>query len=186
MTDLTSAAARGGLFLGVVSVAAYSIWAWRLVPGTAPLYAAIALVYLLGGGWALARLVPGARRRSYPLVFAGAFAGYAMLWCVCWFGLRGRYHADLHGATLGLVWFTWLHARAFQFRGSWFPPALVLIGAHAIGYAAGETLHELAGGPAGRLLWGAAHGVGFGAGAGALLHWVTSTTPGADPGTASG
>jgi hypothetical protein len=160
----------GSLGLAAVSLAAYSLWAFRLVAGTGALYASVAAVYLASSGWLLARLVPPAGRVRYLGLFTIGFAGYATLWCLCWFGLRGRYHADFHGSVLGLAWLAWLHWRAFAARGSWIQPALVLLALHTLGYTAGDDLHALVGGVRGRLLWGLGHGLGFGAGLGWLLH----------------
>src|SRR5688500_6312561 len=47
----------GGISFCLVSVLAYSIWAFRLVPGTAGLYSATAAVYIGLSGLALSRLV---------------------------------------------------------------------------------------------------------------------------------
>jgi hypothetical protein len=160
----------GALGFAVVSLAAYSVWAFRLVAGTGLLYASIAAVYLGASGGILARLVPPPGRARYFGLFTLGFAGYAALWCLCWFGLRGRYHADFHGAVLGLGWLAWLHWRAFAARGSWAPAALVLLALHTLGYTLGDDLHALIGGVPGRLLWGLGHGLGFGAGLGWLLH----------------
>lgn len=160
----------GALGLAGISLAAYSIWAFRLLAGTGPLYVSIAGVYLTTSGWMMSRLVPSAGRARYLGLFSLGFAGYAAIWCLCWFGLRGRYHADFHGSVLGLAWLAWLHWRAFGARGSWLPPALVLLALHTLGYTLGEDLHSLLGGVRGRLLWGLGHGLGFGAGLGWLLH----------------
>ncbi len=159
----------GAAGFALVSVAAYSIWAFRLVGGTGPLYGSIAAVYLAASGWILSRLVPPAGRVRYLGLFTLGFAGYAALWCVCWFGLRGRYHADFHGSVLGLAWLAWLHWRAFGARGPWIPAALVLLALHTVGYTVGDDLHSVVGGVRGRLLWGLGHGLGFGAGLGWLL-----------------
>lgn len=160
----------GALGFAVVSLAAYSVWAFRLVAGTGMLYASIAAVYLGASGAILARLVPPSGRIRYLGLFTLGFAGYAALWCLCWFGLRGRYHADFHGSVLGLGWLAWLHWRAFAARGPWVPAALVLLALHTLGYTLGDDLHALVGGVHGRLLWGLGHGLGFGAGLGWLLH----------------
>src|SRR5687767_6004573 len=99
----------GSLSFGAVSALAYSIWAFRLVPGAAALYTTIAAVYIGLAGLALSRLVlaPGAWKR-FPLLFALAFFGYAIGWCALWFGLRGRFQADLWGALAGLAIMTWI------------------------------------------------------------------------------
>jgi hypothetical protein len=159
----------GATRFALVSLAAYSIWAFRLVAGTGPLYASVAAVYLFASGWILSRLVPPAGRVRYLVLFTLSFAGYAALWCLCWFGLRGRYHADFYGSVLGLAWLAWLHWRVFGARGSWIPAALVLLALHTLGYTVGDDLHALVGGVRGRLLWGLGHGLGFGAGLGWLL-----------------
>jgi len=176
----------GSLGFAAVSLAAYSLWAFRVVAGTALLYASIASVYLVASGWILARLVPPSGGIRYLGLFTFGFAGYAALWCVCWFGLRGRYHADFHGAVLGLAWFAWLHWRAFSARGSWIPAALVLLSLHTLGYTIGDDLHALLGGVRGRLLWGLGHGLGFGAGLGWLLHRAQTASRSAEDSVGAG
>src|SRR5215217_7094750 len=104
----------GSVSFAAVSVLAYSIWAFRLIPGTAAMYTTIAAVYIGLSGLALSRLVsaPGAWKR-FPVLFAAAFLVYAIGWCVFWFGLKGKFHADLFGAAAGLAGMTWLLRRAF-------------------------------------------------------------------------
>ena len=161
---------HGSVSFAVVSVVAYSIWAYRLVPGTVAMYCAIAAVYIGLSGLALSRLirVPGAWKR-FPVLFALAFLLYAICWCAFWFGLKGKYHADLFGFVAGLAALTWLLRAGFGGRPDFLPLFGVVFTFHAIGYAIGDELHTLAHGAPGRLLWGAAHGLGFGAGLGNLL-----------------
>lgn len=160
----------GALSFGVVSTVAYAIWAYRLVPGTVGLYTTTALVYICLGGLALSRLVmaPGAWKR-FPPCFALVFFVYAAAWCVFWFGLRGKYQADLWGAIAGLAAVTWLLRRAFGATPGFLVAFLVLLALHSAGYYAGEKLYAVVGRSNGRLLWGAAHGLGFGAGLGYVL-----------------
>ena len=155
----------GSLSFGAVSALAYSIWAFRLVRGTAGLYTTIALVYLGLGGLALSWLVaaPGAWRR-FPPCFALGFLAYAVAWCACWFGLHGKFHADFWGSVAGLAAMTWLLQRAFGQPHGFLAMFAVLLALHSAGYYAGDYLHSSIAGPKGRLLWGAAHGLGFGAG----------------------
>ena len=176
----------GAVGFALVSLAAYSVWAFRLVAGTGLLYGSIAAVYLVASGSVLAQLVPPAGRARYLGLFTLGFTGYAALWCLCWFGLRGRYHADFHGAVLGLGWLAWLHWRAFGARGSWVPSALVLLALHTLGYTAGDDLHAWVGGVRGRLLWGLGHGLGFGAGLGWLLHHAQHSSRSTDATGTSG
>lgn len=166
------------LAFGAVSTLAYSIWAFRLVPGTAGLYTTTALVYLGLGGLALSRLVavPGAAWR-FTLCFATVFLAYAVCWCAFWFGLRGKYRADLWGAMAGLAAMTWLLQLAFDRRRGFLAMFLVLIALHSAGYYAGEQLYAAVRGTSGRLLWGAAHGLGFGAGLGYVLFQLQRRAP---------
>ena len=163
-----SALLGGGFTFGLVSLAAYSLWAWRLIPNEGALFAAIALVYLGVGGFVLGRLVRGGGWR-FPLLFAVVFAAYAVLWCAGWFTLGGKHHGDLYGAAAGLAAMTVLLRRAFGARGGWIKSFGVLFACHTLGYTLGADAHELIAGLEGRLAWGVCHGAGFGAGLGYLL-----------------
>lgn len=169
-STLTHAVIFGGLSFGAVSVLAYSIWAFRLIPGEAAMYSAIAAIYIGVAGLALSRLVraPGAWKR-FPLLFAVVFLAYALCWCAFWFGMKGRHQADLYGAFAGLAVATWLLQRAFGQTGGFVRSFLVLFALHSAGYYLGGELYAMAGGKIGRLLWGAGHGLGFGAGLGFVL-----------------
>lgn len=169
--SLPCALIYGALSFGAVSTLAYTIWAFRLVPGTAGLYTTTALVYVGLGGLALSRLVvaPGAWKR-FPPCFAVVFLAYAAVWCAFWFGLRGKHQADLWGAVAGLAATTWLLQRAFGAARGFLISFLVLLALHSAGYYLGEYLYATVHGTNGRLLWGAAHGLGFGAGLGFVLH----------------
>jgi hypothetical protein len=159
----------GSVSFCVVSVLAYSIWAFRLVPGTAALYAATASVYVGLAGLALSRLLHGRDAKRFPLLFAAAFLAYAICWCAFWFGLNGKYHADLWGAAVGLAAMTWVIKDRLKSEQRFLPLFAVLFTFHTLGYTLGGELYALARGTTGRLLWGAAHGFGFGAGLGYVL-----------------
>ena len=159
----------GALTFGLVSVVAYSIWAFRLVPGTVGLYTTTAVLFLGLGGFALSRLVPAPARRRFPLVFAVAFFAYAVAWCAFWFGLGGKFQADLWGAAAGLLAMTWIFRRTCTPAGTFLAGFAVLFTFHMLGYALGEELYAVVRRAPGRLLWGAAHGLGFGAGLGYVL-----------------
>jgi len=171
--SLAYAMIYGALSFGAVSVLAYSIWAYRLIPGTGAMYASIAAIYIGLTGLALSRLVLGAGATGrFALLFAAAFAVYALAWCAFWFGLKGKHHADLWGAAVGLLGMALMLSRAFGKRGDVLALFAVLFTCHSLGYYLGDVLYATVRGAAGRLLWGAAHGLGFGAGLGYVLFQI--------------
>lgn len=156
---------------GVVSVIAYSIWAFHLVPGRIPMYISIALVYFGLSGLALSRMVVrSGTTGKFCAFFAIAFLVYAIAWCLFWFGLKGKFHADLYGSFLGLAAMTWLFQKVFEKKGSFLIMFSVLFTCYTLGYYLGGEADALVSGPLGHLLWGAGHGLGFGAGLGFLLY----------------
>jgi hypothetical protein len=160
----------GAASFGVVSAAAYSIWAFHWVPGPYAMYASIALVYLGLGGLALSRLV-NARGTAgrFTALFALSFLAYAVCWCACWFGLHGRYYADFWGALMGLTAMTVMMRSALGSTANLTRLLVGLLVCHSAGYYLGGELHAALHGVAGKLLWGACHGLGFGAGIGYVL-----------------
>lgn len=161
---------KGGVSFAILSTIAYGIWAFQLLPYGPGMYAAIAVVYLGLGGLALGGLVAG--RGAIPRVtalFALSFFAYALIWCAFWFGLRGKHHADLWGAAVGLAAMSALVRRAFGATEGALEAWAVLFACHTVGYTLGDELHAAFRGVSGRLLWGTAHGAGFGAGLGYLL-----------------
>jgi hypothetical protein len=160
----------GSISFGLVSLLAYAIWAFRLVPGQAPMYSAIAAVYLILSGLALSRLAIAPKIvLRFALLFAISFLVYALFWCLLWFGIKGRYHGDLWGSLLGLAAMTWLFQNAFGSKNGFLAAFSILFTFHTIGYYLGYEANTYFGGTTGRLLWGAFHGLGFGAGLGNLM-----------------
>ena len=179
----------GAVSFGLVSVVAYSVWAFRLIANNGLMFAVTALVYIALAGLALGRLVRDpAQRKRFPFILAAGFAVYAACWCAFWFGLKGKYHADLWGAAVGLAALTLVLRAALDLPVGFLAAFGVLFTCHTLGYTLGDELYALVKGKAGRLLWGAGHGVGFGAGLGFLLAhtrrpWTNRVT--IDPSSAS-
>lgn len=169
--SLTASMLYGTLSFAIVSTLAYSLWAFRLVRGEALLFTAIAVVYLGLSGLALGRLlsIPYSIFR-FTALFALSFLLYAIAWCALWFGLGGQYHGDLYGSAAGLLAMAWFFHRAFGATKGLLASFSILFAFHTLGYYAGEVCYAEVGRKAGRLLWGACHGLGFGAGLGALIH----------------
>lgn len=165
---------HGAVGLALVSVAAYSIWALRILGGGA-MWFAVAAIYIALGGVVLGRLVigPGATARFAGL-FAVAFFTYAAAFCTFWFTLKGKYYADLWGSAVGLVLMTFFMMRAFEKRDGFWLLFLGLLAFHSLGYYAGGVLSPQFPGSTGRLLYGACHGLGFGAGLGFVLFHAQS------------
>ena len=159
----------GGLSFGVVSLLAYSIWAFRRTIGEATMYTSIATVYIGFGGIALSRLVRPFPTFRFAGIFGIAFLIYAIVWCVFWFGLGRKHHADLWGSVVALAGMVCMLRRGLNSKANFLPLFGVLFAFHTIGYYLGDVLYATVGRSAGRLLWGAAHGVGFGAGLGYVL-----------------
>lgn len=163
-------ALKGAVSFAILSTAAYGIWAFQLLPYGPGMYAAIAVVYLGLGGLSLGGVVAGRGVVArVTALFALSFFAYALIWCAFWFGLRGKHHADLWGAAAGLAAMSTLIRRAFGASGGALEAWAVLFVCHTLGYTLGDELHAAFRGATGRLLWGTAHGAGFGAGLGYLL-----------------
>jgi len=163
-------ALKGAVSFAILSTVAYGIWAFQLLPYGPGMYAAIAVVYLGLGGLSLGGVVAGRGVVArVTALFALSFFAYALIWCAFWFGLRGKHHADLWGAAAGLAAMSTLVRRAFGASGSALEAWAVLFACHTLGYTLGDELHAAFRGATGRLLWGTAHGAGFGAGLGYLL-----------------
>ena len=162
---------RGALGFAVVSLAAFSVWAFGPLRGPL-MYAAVALVFVALSGLALAPLARPPRR--FPLAFVPAFSLYAVAWCLAWFLLRfaGR---DYVGIAVGGAVFTAVLALVLGGRSAWLRATVVLVAAHAAGYYLGGVVCYAEGhGKLGMLAWGAGYGLGFGAGIGYAFHALQS------------
>ncbi|WP_078811748.1 hypothetical protein [Prosthecobacter debontii] len=180
---------HGALGFALVSLAAFSVWAFgagyfRNVGGELGMYAAIAAVFLGLSGLVLGPLAGGAKR--FYRAFLPAFLIYAVVWCIAWFGLRGRL-GEWVGAAAGCVAFTWICMKILGSTRGWLGAALGLFVLHTAGYFAGDSamydywvplakdvdLGKTEKAQAlmmGKLSWGLCYGLGFGAGIGWVFH----------------
>jgi hypothetical protein len=158
------------LGLAAVFAAGYSIWAFRIIRESALQYSVIAaIIFCLGGFVLRAAAVRRGAAWSFPVCFALGFIAYAVLWSAAWFALRGKYQADLIGAVAGLAAMLAILRAAFGGGRGFVMMFVVLLALHSAGYYLGGQLYAAVKGTNGRLLWGVAHGLGFGAGLGFVL-----------------
>ncbi|TDU71207.1 hypothetical protein EI77_02329 [Prosthecobacter fusiformis] len=178
---------HGAIGFAIVSVAAFSVWgfaagAFRDFGGELGMYAAIAGVFLALSGVLLSPLAPGMGR--FYKAFLPAFLLYAVVWCVAWFGLKGRV-GEWVGAAAGCLVFTWVGMKMLGSTRGWMAAAMALFALHTAGYFAGDSAMYDYWVPLakagdlgkvdraqlilyGKLSWGLFYGLGFGAGIG----WV--------------
>jgi hypothetical protein len=176
---------HGALSFALVSIAAFSVWAFgagffRNIGGELSMYAAIAAVFLGLSGLLLWPLADGVKR--FYKAFLPAFFIYAVLWCVAWFGLKGR-AGEWSGALMGCIAFTWISMKMLGNTRGWLVAALALFVLHTAGYFAGDwamydfwLADRIDKKPsreavlAAKLSWGLCYGLGFGAGIGWVFH----------------
>ena len=178
---------HGSLGFAVVSIAAFSVWAFgagwfRNLGGELGMYAAIAAVFLGLSGLVLGPLAGGAVR--FYKAFLPAFFIYAVVWTAAWFGLHGRL-GEWTGAGAGCIAFAWIAMKMLGSTRGWLIAALALFVLHTAGYFAGDwSMYDVfvpkarAAGKGtpdfqhymtlAKLSWGLFYGLGFGAGIG----WV--------------
>lgn len=175
----------------LASLVVYGSWAlhgnalyrYLTQPGA---YAVWAAMFILFAGGLLNPTVIGPKSlgRFYAL-FGIAFAAYATVWSVSWFGLGGK-AGEWIGSLAGTCSLAFVLARGFGLKSGLWQIALGLFVLHSVGYFAGSFLYsffrnadelhwlnEYMSRPTRRwvamLSWGLAHGIGFGAGLGYAL-----------------
>ncbi len=183
---------RGMIGFTLVSLGGFAPWmlAGRWLHqnvGELGLYVACATVFIGLSGVCLHRLIigPGSLRRFYQL-FSLAFLGYAGVWTVSWFALRGV-TGSVVGALAGVAVMGGILAGGFAvgnrapkvivllfltnaagyFIGEW---AYHLINALRDGNASGIVLGSAARALLSKTLWGLCYGLGFGAGIGLAFY----------------
>ena len=169
---LISSILRGSLGFAVVSVAAFSVWAfggaWFFQHGgEVVMYAGCSLVFMGLSGLLLHPLLEGPRRvwRFYGIFFP-AFFVYAVAWCAAYM-FMGEGLGEWVGSLAGSFAFTMVMSIILGTYRALLPAALVMFLTHSAGYFVGEKicytfLHSVSS----ELVWGLLYGLGFGAGIG--------------------
>ena len=159
---------RGSLGFAAVSVAAFSVWAFGPLKGTA-MYAGVAAVFVVLTGFALHRLAPSPAR--FAAAFIPAFVAYAVVWSAIYLSFRFKAR-DYVAIAAAVAAFTAVLAAVLGGRRAWLRAWLVATAAHAAGYWLGGVVcygvfgHDRLG----MLAWGVGYGLGFGAGIGYAFH----------------
>ncbi len=187
-------ALRGAAGFGAVSVIVYGTvafagrWLYTTLTETGA-YAFWAALYLGGTPGVLGRLlIPAGRRRRFSLLFMVGFLAYALGWVAAYFPLRNK-PGELLASLLGPALFAVVLCAGYRRTAAWWALSAVLAIGHGAGYFLGDLLNSTVRGPFGMVLWGVAHGLGYGAAIGWALWRVGATedvlvrplTPGANP-----
>jgi hypothetical protein len=185
----------GALGFGGVSTTVFLVWAvaggalGRSL-GEGGFYAVCAALFIGLSGWVLeGLLVERGRLTAFYGLFTGAFGLYAVGWCAAWFTLVKPLNATgagWVGALAGTLLMAAVLGAAFGARGRLLAVFTVLFACNASGYFLGDYFYAFLKTPraaqligeldpatratAAKLLWGAAYGLGFGAGIGFALH----------------
>lgn len=137
-------------------------------------YGVWAALFILVGGAALSLLIAGpARLARFYLLFGSAFFLYAAGWVAAYFtspNIRGEWLGSLIGTVLMSLVIAW----AFGAMKSFLKIAVVMFITHSAGYFLGSFFNVVLGGTFGMMMWGAAYGLGTGAGFGYALYEAQS------------
>lgn len=180
---------HGGLGFALVSIAAFSVWAFgagwfRNLGGELGMYAAIAAVFLGLSGLVLGPLAGGVGR--FYKAFLPGFFVYAVVWTAAWFAMPDK-RGEWIGAAAGCLVFAWIAMKMLGSTRGWLMAAIALFVLHTAGYFAGDwSMYDVfvpkakAAGKGtsdfqqfmilAKLSWGLFYGLGFGAGIGWVFH----------------
>ncbi len=165
----------GSVRFGLASLLVFASWAFggdwmyrRL--GELGSYAAWTALFIFAAGKLLQPLIHSeAEARSFYGIFGKAFLSYALVWTVLWMAFQNQ-TGEWLGSLAGTLVMGSSLAGAFNRRPSSLRISAILFALHSAGYFTGKILFMTVTGKTGMLLWGAAYGLGFGAGIGYALH----------------
>jgi hypothetical protein len=160
----------------IASLVAFGFWAlagrsmYRSV-GEGGLYAVCALLFIITGSLFLRPLTALSLGR-FALLYAAAFASYAICWCAAWFLLKGR-TGEWIGALMGCLAFSAIVAAVLGAWRSVPKMVVILFVGNAAGYFLGSHVyyflrHDYS--LLSKLAWGLFYGLGMGAGLGCVFH----------------
>ncbi len=144
-------------------------WLYRRL-GIGGTYALWTLLFLLGAGGVLSRLVIGpARTLRFTLLFGCAFLLYAATWMLAYFVLKNQ-PGEWLGSLAGSLLMALVFCGAFSAGDAAGRIIGVLCAGNVAGYFLGRLAWTAAGGKTGMIAWGVIYGIGFGLGLGFALH----------------
>jgi hypothetical protein len=158
------------------SLLAFGFWAlaggamYRTV-GEGGLYGVCALLFIVAGSLLLRPLTALSLGR-FALLYATAFASYAICWCAAWFLMKGR-TGEWIGALMGCLAFGAIVAAVLGAWRSLPKMVVILFVGNAAGYFLGSHVYYLLRHDhalLSKLAWGFFYGLGMGAGLGYVFH----------------
>jgi hypothetical protein len=175
--SLSKSIATGAIGFSVVSLCVFATvafierWMFQNL-GLFGSYIAWILLFILLSGAVFGSLVAGSwRLPKFYLLWAVAFFAYAAAWMIAYFTL-GRTTGEVVGSLAGSVLMGVVIAAGFKSLRSTIKLSAVLFVSNFLGYFLGAALFDSLSAPAGMLLFGIVYGLFFGAGIGAVLHFV--------------
>ncbi|MEM7394918.1 MAG: hypothetical protein AAF492_21510 [Verrucomicrobiota bacterium] len=131
----------GAWRFAVVSLAAFSIWAFGGNLSEGLLYGLIALAFVALSGLLMFPLLEGERRlfRFYRIFIPG-FLAYAALWCLGWFGVGGH-EGEIVGSASGLASMSLVVVWIEKKRSLFLTIFSVLFLCHTLGYTLGAICY---------------------------------------------
>lgn len=164
--------AIGTTGFALASVAVFGFWAaagrgMQRSFGEAGFYAVCAALFILLGALLLRPLARLSFAR-FLQIFGGAFAAYALCWCLGWFLVRGRM-GEVIGPFVGSLSFCAVPCAYFRNWHGFALSALILFVGHSAGYFLVGYAYEFLkthNGLIAKLAWGLCYGLGTGAGLG--------------------
>ena len=154
----TVAFAERWMYQNLGLLGAYLVWIVLFIALSGAVFGSLVVV----GRWRLPR---------FYVLWALAFFAYAVVWMIAYFYL-GRTAGEVVGSLVGSVLMAMVLAAGFGSLRSIVKLSAALFVSNFLGYFLGAALFDSLSHPTGILLFGIVYGLFFGAGIGAVLHFV--------------